>query len=333
MNRSLLLSVLFAAAVLTTTSAPARGACIGDCGGDGEVTVDELILGVNIALGSIGVNACVVFDNDQSGEVTIDELIAGVNNALNGCPAVIRTETPTQAPTPTNTPEVVPSDTPTVEVVATATPTLTPTSTTEPATATATRTATDVPTATPTTMLVPPTATATRTATTVSSAVCGDRIIGAGETCDDGNTVSNPPSDTCPSDCTIITCTPSGTKRTVSVSFTPPAGKTIASMTIVLEYPDGTVQIPGTGDAESVATSVVNTPSGFLAGSFDFDYALSVGIAGNRALTVGKVFDVKFDACLNAASPSPSEFVCSVKEASGTNFQPIEGVTCSVAIL
>ncbi len=67
-----------------TTSAPS---CIGDCGGDGEVTVNELIIGVNIALGVTPVSACPVFDANGDGEVTIDELIRGVNFALTACPA------------------------------------------------------------------------------------------------------------------------------------------------------------------------------------------------------------------------------------------------------
>ncbi|MBI3786491.1 MAG: carboxypeptidase regulatory-like domain-containing protein [Deltaproteobacteria bacterium] len=61
-------------------------ACAGDCNGDGEVTIDELLTGVNIALELIPADRCVVFDSDGSGSVTIDEILAAVNKALNGCP-------------------------------------------------------------------------------------------------------------------------------------------------------------------------------------------------------------------------------------------------------
>lgn len=67
---------------ITVTSA-----CVGDCTGDRNVTVDELVRGVNIALGSLSVTECSAFDRDGNGEVTVDELVAGVNNALSGCPA------------------------------------------------------------------------------------------------------------------------------------------------------------------------------------------------------------------------------------------------------
>jgi hypothetical protein len=61
--------------------------CVGDCGNDGEVTIDELIVGVNIALGNSELDACPAFDGNGDGAVTVDELIQGVNAALVGCPA------------------------------------------------------------------------------------------------------------------------------------------------------------------------------------------------------------------------------------------------------
>ncbi len=69
-----------------TPTLPPVPACLGDCGGDGEVTVDEIILGVNIALEQTGLEACPPFDGNGDGLVTVDELIGAVNNALNGCP-------------------------------------------------------------------------------------------------------------------------------------------------------------------------------------------------------------------------------------------------------
>ncbi len=47
--------------------------------------MDELIQGVNIALGNTSLNQCPVFDSSGEGEVTINEIIQAVNNALNGC--------------------------------------------------------------------------------------------------------------------------------------------------------------------------------------------------------------------------------------------------------
>jgi CSLREA domain-containing protein len=67
-------------------SAPPVLSCPGDCNGDSEVSVDELILGVNISLGDDPVTECPAFDTDGDGSVTVNELVAAVNAALNGCP-------------------------------------------------------------------------------------------------------------------------------------------------------------------------------------------------------------------------------------------------------
>ncbi len=87
--------------------------CVGDCGHDGAVTVEELVIGVNIALGIAQIEACEPFDTDDSHTVTVEELIKGVNAALNSCvdaPTPTATEhstavtaTPTESPTPTAT--------------------------------------------------------------------------------------------------------------------------------------------------------------------------------------------------------------------------------------
>lgn len=59
--------------------------CPGDCNGDGEVTVDEVVTGVSEALGSLG-PSCPAMDVDGNGEITIDELVLAINAALRGCP-------------------------------------------------------------------------------------------------------------------------------------------------------------------------------------------------------------------------------------------------------
>lgn len=57
--------------------------CTGDCGGDFVVSVDEVVFGINVALGRDDAEACAGLAGD--GAVTIDVLIAAVLNALNGC--------------------------------------------------------------------------------------------------------------------------------------------------------------------------------------------------------------------------------------------------------
>src|SRR5579862_7006600 len=74
--------------------------CVGDCPPlDQRVTVTELILGVNIALGNAPVDTCPSYDVDGTGHVNVSALIVAVGNLLNGCPGA-----PTPLPSPTPTP-------------------------------------------------------------------------------------------------------------------------------------------------------------------------------------------------------------------------------------
>ncbi len=65
---------------------PAHAQCAGDCDDSGDVTIDEIITGVAMALGDIGPEACTAMDTSGDGEITVDEIIAAVNSALAGCP-------------------------------------------------------------------------------------------------------------------------------------------------------------------------------------------------------------------------------------------------------
>ena len=109
-----MIRLLGGAALVLLCALPLRSAgaaCAGDCHDDGEVTVDELILGVNIALGSAIVDQCPALDSSGDRNLTINELIGAVNNALGGCTAAL----PTPAATPTATPAGPPA--PTVTIV------------------------------------------------------------------------------------------------------------------------------------------------------------------------------------------------------------------------
>lgn len=74
------------ALLFAVSASPAAATCVGDCNADGAVTVDEIITGVNIALGTTSIAGCLAFDNNADGQVTVDEIVNGVTNALTGCP-------------------------------------------------------------------------------------------------------------------------------------------------------------------------------------------------------------------------------------------------------
>jgi hypothetical protein len=73
--------------MLAATPTPVANQCSGDCDGDRQVTVDEILTMVNIALGN-GSNAeCKPGDANRDGKVTVDEIVIAVRAALNGCVA------------------------------------------------------------------------------------------------------------------------------------------------------------------------------------------------------------------------------------------------------
>lgn len=185
--RSTSITLLFAIGLVSGTTRLAGAtppACVGDCDGSNEVTVDEIVTMVATALGG-GAIGCTAGDADKSGSITVDEVITAVKNALDGCdtpastptPAVTdtpvpeitstHTETPTEDPNQTETPEPTatepeePSETETPEPTLTGgvplptrtpapgtqTPGLTPTEPQATATAAAEPTATQEPAA------------------------------------------------------------------------------------------------------------------------------------------------------------------------------------------
>ena len=117
---------LSVAALVLAVGGGADAQCVGDCDATGRVAINELIIGVSIALGRAPLRDCAAFDPNASGSVTIEELIAAVNAALSGCPPTLPTDTPTPETPATST------------AVATATWSHTPqpTDTSPPATAT-----------------------------------------------------------------------------------------------------------------------------------------------------------------------------------------------------
>jgi hypothetical protein len=68
----------------TRTPTPILG-CVGDCNENGVVSVDELVLGIEVSLGEAPVSACPTLDRDGNGEADISENVTAVRNALNGC--------------------------------------------------------------------------------------------------------------------------------------------------------------------------------------------------------------------------------------------------------
>jgi hypothetical protein len=69
---------------ITVSLVPLR--CPGDCSGNRTVTVNELVIAVNIALGNAAISSCPALDTNGNGMASIEELIRAVGSLLDGCP-------------------------------------------------------------------------------------------------------------------------------------------------------------------------------------------------------------------------------------------------------
>jgi cysteine-rich repeat protein len=198
-----------------------------------------------------------------------------------------------------------------------------PTTTTTGATTSTTAASTTTTTAASST-----TTTGPPTTTTTIPALCGNGTVNPGESCDDGNHSDN---DACPADCVIDACTPvTGTSRPMLVRFTPPAGVNVGGITVLLDYPEGQVEIPG---PPIPGGTITNLPAGTFPIVTDLDHVLRVivAIGGGNSIAPGTLFRVNFRDCSGTPAPTPAAFGCTVLEATDPFSNPVGDVTCEVA--
>ncbi len=92
---------VLAACLIGTYAVTVQGVCaprcVGDCNDDGAVAINELIVGVQIALGVFDVSRCQAVDANGDGGVAINELVLAVEASLGSAPAA--------SPTPTGVPD------------------------------------------------------------------------------------------------------------------------------------------------------------------------------------------------------------------------------------
>jgi hypothetical protein len=73
-------------AITVAEAPPPPPPCAGDCDGSGQVSINELLIGVNILIGSAAPEQCTAVDTNGDGTVTVNELVQAVNAALGSCP-------------------------------------------------------------------------------------------------------------------------------------------------------------------------------------------------------------------------------------------------------
>jgi List-Bact-rpt repeat protein len=83
LQRGFIVGLIGAAVWLSLFPRPARAQCVGDCDGNGEVTINELIRGVDIARNEFPASVCPIFDVNADSVVTVNELVQAVHTLLN----------------------------------------------------------------------------------------------------------------------------------------------------------------------------------------------------------------------------------------------------------
>lgn len=69
-----------------TPTATPPPVCAGDCNADRQVTIGDLTVVLNVAIGQVPLERCPPADASGDGEMSVGDVIACVGSALNGCP-------------------------------------------------------------------------------------------------------------------------------------------------------------------------------------------------------------------------------------------------------
>jgi cysteine-rich repeat protein len=155
---------------------------------------------------------------------------------------------------------------------------------------------------------------------------CGNGLLIAPETCDDGNTANF---DSCPSDCIVDACAPTAGPQPATAVV---SRDDLASVILELDYPEGTVSLPGTG----FSADVTNLTTGIM-DVLDLDHAIRIVVADAVAFGQVEIAQLNFVDCMGATPPVPGDFTCTVKDAALAGGVPLskkdlKALTCSVTV-
>jgi len=172
--------------------------------------------------------------------------------------------------------------------------------------------------------------------------MCGDGVVGAGEECDGSD-------DPCGTDRHCVQChcalptdpTPSPsptpapvacTTDTVTIDLDTPAP--IGAATLLLDYPQDAVAIPGSGDAMSVKEriTVLTSASLFANGApNDQDDRVRFTLIAVDGIPAGPLFAVRFD-CLGSP-PAARAFTCTLSDAvAADGVTPVPAAACTLHV-
>ncbi len=181
---------------------------------------------------------------------------------------------------------------------------------------------------------IPPTTTTSASTTSSSTGSTSSSTSTSSLTTSSSTTTSATTATSSSTTTTIGPCTQGTTHDPFVVSFAvPDSSVLVQGLTVLVDYPEAKVTIPGSGNETSVRQTIINVQSGALSQPNDLDYALRDVLAGtSHPLTPGNLFTINFFDCTSApAPPTAADFTCTVEVASDPFGLPDQGVTCSVS--
>jgi hypothetical protein len=153
---------------------------------------------------------------------------------------------------------------------------------------------------------------------------CGNQIIDVGtiETCDDGK-LNGTPGDSCPSSCQVLSCEPqSGTSQQTSVTYSGPAGVTIAGIAYLVDYPEDKVRKPSFAGKFLVSLATKDLSWGYNGNA----------IQGQANALPSPFMTATFETCQGAPMAVAADFTCKVTDASDNNGNAVDPTTVSCAV-
>jgi hypothetical protein len=127
-------------------------------------------------------------------------------------------------------------------------------------------------------------------------------------------------------------CTPRpGTRTAAVVSFAPPEGGLVAGVTMIVDYPERQVSLPGTG-TNVPKDAIGGTPTGAVVGLNDSGTDVKIVLAAPGELPPGKVVELGFDRCEGGAAVAAGDFACRVVDAADPMANAVRDVTCRVTV-
>jgi hypothetical protein len=120
-----------------------------------------------------------------------------------------------------------------------------------------------------------------------------------------------------------------GSDRVVTVEVDAPSGAHASGLVIVVDHPETKLGLEGEGIAVSKG-AIANPPAGAIATANDLGDRVRIVIARATALPTGRLVDLHFQDCVDAAPPRAEDFTCTVTEAADPATNKVPGFTCKV---